>query len=198
MPWCGCCCTPPSLSGCCSSSRTSTGLTSRRCCCFGSSCAAAPDRPCWSSRPTATWRRRPPARWLACSPTSDGRLAWRRSASAACGRSETAALVAAHLGRESVDGASAQRLFDQTGGNPFFIEELLHSPAAAPAAAAVPEGVKDVIGRRLDRLPAATLEALTLAAVLGSDFRLATLQVVAVERHRRTSSRRSRLRWRPG
>ena len=96
--------------------------------------------------------------------------------------SETAELVVAHLGRGSVDSASAQRLFDQTGGNPFFIEELLHTPAAAPAAAvAVPEGVKDVIGRRLDRLPPATLETLTLAAVLGSDFRLATLQAVAVD-----------------
>ncbi len=96
--------------------------------------------------------------------------------------SETAALVAAHLGRGSVDSALAQRLFDQTGGNPFFIEELLHTPAAARAApVAVPEGVKDVIGRRLDRLPPATLETLTLAAVLGSDFRLATLQAVAVE-----------------
>src|SRR5918994_1768353 len=96
--------------------------------------------------------------------------------------SETAELVVAHLGRGSVDSASAKRLFDQTGGNPFFIEQLLHTPAAAPAApVAVPEGVKDVIGRRLDRLPPATLETLTLAAVLGSDFRLATLQAVAAD-----------------
>jgi hypothetical protein len=96
--------------------------------------------------------------------------------------SETAELVVAHLGRGSVDSALAQRLFDQTGGNPFFIEELLHTPDAAPTApVAVPEGVKDVIGRRLDRLPPATLETLTLAAVLGSDFRLATLQAVAFD-----------------
>jgi hypothetical protein len=96
--------------------------------------------------------------------------------------SETAELVVAQLGRGSVDSAFAQRLFDQTGGNPFFIEELLHTPAVAPAASlAVPEGVKDVIGRRLDRLPPATLETLTLAAVLGSDFRLATLQAVVAD-----------------
>jgi AAA ATPase domain len=94
--------------------------------------------------------------------------------------SETAELVAAHLGRGSLDGASAKRLFDQTGGNPFFIEELLHTPAPA-ASLGLPEGVKDVIGRRLDRLPSATLETLTLAAVLGSDFRLATLQAVAAD-----------------
>ena len=96
-------------------------------------------------------------------------------------RSEAAALVAAHVGG-SADDALASRLFDQTGGNPFFIEELLHTAPAAPAACvAVPEGVKDVIGRRLDRLAPATLETLTLAAVLGSDFRLATLQAVAAD-----------------
>ena len=95
---------------------------------------------------------------------------------------ETAALVEAHVGGGYADGALASRLFDQTGGNPFFIEEVLHTAPAAPAAGvAVPEGVKDVIGRRLDRLAPATLETLTLAAVLGSDFRLATLQAVAVE-----------------
>ena len=96
--------------------------------------------------------------------------------------SDTAALVAAHVGRADVDGELAQQLFEQTGGNPFFIEELLHTPAAAPVApVALPEGVKDVIGRRLDRLAPATLEALTLAAVLGTDFRLATLQAVDVD-----------------
>ena len=96
---------------------------------------------------------------------------------------ETAALLAAHAGRGDVDDAFAQRLFEQTGGNPFFIEQLLHAPPAAPPVApvAVPEGVKDVIGRRLDRLAPATLEALTLAAVLGSDFRLATLHAVDME-----------------
>jgi len=95
-------------------------------------------------------------------------------------RFETEALIAAHLGRKSVDSALTQRLYDQTDGNPFFIEELLHTPPQAEAArGAVPEGVKGVIGRRLDRLAPATLETLTLAAVLGSDFGLAALEAVA-------------------
>ena len=34
--------------------------------------AAAPDRVCSSSRPTATWTRTPAARWVTCSPTSGG------------------------------------------------------------------------------------------------------------------------------
>jgi tetratricopeptide (TPR) repeat protein len=96
--------------------------------------------------------------------------------------SETAALAAAHLGCRSVDRAIAQRLFEQTDGNPFFVEELLHSPAAPATSFALPQGVKDVIGRRLDRLTPETLEVLTLAAVLGSDFRLATLQAVVGDR----------------
>ena len=97
-------------------------------------------------------------------------------------RAEVASLALAHLGRRSIDRAWTQRLFGQSGGNPFFVEELLHTPPAAPAERiAVPEGVKDVIGRRLDRLAPATLEILTLAAVLGSDFRLAALQAVALD-----------------
>ena len=96
-------------------------------------------------------------------------------------RSETAALVGAGAGHKSADAALAERLCDRTGGNPFFIEELMHSLAEAPdAATSVPEGVKDVIGQRLDRLRPPALEALTLAAVLGTDFRLSTLQIVAL------------------
>ena len=98
------------------------------------------------------------------------------------GSSETSELMAAHLGRGSVDGGYVERMCEQTAGNPFFIEELLHSPGDERAApAVVPEGVKDIIGRRLDRLAPATLEILTLAAVLGSDFRLATLKAITAE-----------------
>ena len=95
---------------------------------------------------------------------------------------ETAALVAVRAGQQATDGALAERLCTQTGGNPFFIEELMHSLDEAPdAAARVPKGVKDVIGRRLDRLPPPALETLTLAAVLGIDFRLSILRLAARE-----------------
>ena len=43
---------------------------------------------------------------------------------------------AAHLGGDAADGDLAQRLFDQTGGNPFFIEELLHASTSAAARVA--------------------------------------------------------------
>ena len=97
-------------------------------------------------------------------------------------REEVDSLAAAHLGRGSIDPASTERLLEQTGGNPFFIEELMHTPLAEPAERLpVPEGVKDVIGRRLDRLAPQTLEMLTLAAVLGSDFRLSALQAIVLD-----------------
>jgi hypothetical protein len=95
-------------------------------------------------------------------------------------RSETAALVSARLGPDALDDALVKRLCDQTGGNPFFIGELLQS-STEETAAGVPPGVKEVIGRRLDRLPDATLDTLTLAAVLGRDFRLSTLTAVAAD-----------------
>ena len=57
-------------------------------------------------------------------------------------------------------------LMIQTDGNPFFLEELLHTPIApADGSFALTKGVKDVIGRRLDRLTPETLGTLTLAAV---------------------------------
>jgi tetratricopeptide (TPR) repeat protein len=94
-------------------------------------------------------------------------------------RPEATALVAA-LGRDALDGAAVKRLCSQTGGNPFFIEELLRA-SSEDSSSGVPPGVKEVIGRHLDRLPAETLELLTLAAALGTDFRLSTLLVVERE-----------------
>ncbi|HEY5882677.1 MAG TPA: AAA family ATPase, partial [Nakamurella sp.] len=56
----------------------------------------------------------------------------------------------------------ADRLRDRTGGNPFFLLELLRAgPDTMPAA------VGDVIGARVGRLPATTQRALRAAAALG-------------------------------
>jgi tetratricopeptide (TPR) repeat protein len=93
---------------------------------------------------------------------------------------EAAGLIAARAGRGAVDEPSVRRLCDETGGNPFFIQELLRSPSSAPEQH-VPAAVKHLIGRRLDQLPHASLEVLTLAAVLGNDFSLMELEAVAPE-----------------
>ena len=94
---------------------------------------------------------------------------------------DVAALVMARAGRSAADDVSVRRLCEETAGNPLFIEELLRSPAPDEGFR-VPPAVKHVIGRRLDRLPRAALEVLTLAAVLGSDFSLTALEVVAPDR----------------
>ena len=101
-------------------------------------------------------------------------------------RDDSRELVAAAAGRD-VDVAVAQAIHDRSGGNPFFTvqlarlladEELL-GDAAAVARVAVPAGVRDVLRRRLDQLPDATLELLRLAAVLGPDLDLLVLATTA-------------------
>jgi hypothetical protein len=81
----------------------------------------------------------------------------------------------------------AAAIHERSGGNPFFTvqlarlladEELLGDPAAV-ARVAVPAGVRDVLRRRLDQLPEATLELLRLAAVLGRDLELVVLAAAA-------------------
>ena len=60
---------------------------------------------------------------------------------------------------------------------------MLRSLAEAPdeRRPASPEGVKDLVSRRLARLGSDTVETLTAAAVLGRDFGLVTLEAM-VER----------------
>ncbi len=71
-------------------------------------------------------------------------------------------------------------------GNPFFTTELARmlgeqgqSGAAAVRATAVPNGVRDVLRRRVSRLPAATARLLEVAAVLGRQVDLDLLATVA-------------------
>ena len=74
----------------------------------------------------------------------------------------------------------------QTDGNPFFVEEVvahLIETGATDARAVLPEGVREVIGRRLSDLSEATNEILTVAAVIGREFTLTTVeQIVEMDR----------------
>src|SRR5262249_16660048 len=63
-------------------------------------------------------------------------------------------------------------LHERTGGNPLFVSQLL---AAGDAAGAPPRGVREEIGRQLERLSRRAREALVHAAALGRDFALAPL-----------------------
>lgn len=71
----------------------------------------------------------------------------------------------------------AAKLIEETGGNPLFSIEVLRTLAATgssamPTAVAATETVRDVIGRRVERLGAEVSMTLTMAAVIGRQFDL--------------------------
>ena len=81
-----------------------------------------------------------------------------------------ALVTAVHGGPVARDTVAA--LTDRTGGNPFYLREsarLMESEGALVALAEVPEGVRDVLRRRLARLPQAAVSVLRLAAVVGRE-----------------------------
>ncbi|MGJ6964797.1 ATP-binding protein [Streptosporangium sp. G11] len=80
----------------------------------------------------------------------------------------------AQLVREvcATDDATVAALAERTGGNPFYVREsarLLSSEGALVALSDVPEGVRDVLRRRLARLPEPAVAVLRLAAVAGRE-----------------------------
>jgi DNA-binding SARP family transcriptional activator len=95
-------------------------------------------------------------------------------------------LVTIHLGGLSGDEAAdllggdqalARALRDRTDGNPLFLTELRrHLSEGEGAGERVPPGVKEVIGRRLDRLGPEAVEVLTTAALAGNEIDLALLE----------------------
>ncbi|MFL5875160.1 MAG: AAA family ATPase [Solirubrobacteraceae bacterium] len=95
---------------------------------------------------------------------------------------DVARLIAAQSGGEAPD-AFAHEVATRTEGNPFFIEELLRhvdDPAHVPldGLGAVPDSVKDLLLRRLDRLDEDARRTLAVAAVAGRQFDLAMLEAV--------------------
>ncbi|MBO3750371.1 AAA family ATPase [Streptosporangiaceae bacterium NEAU-GS5] len=91
-------------------------------------------------------------------------------------------LVAAVCERP-VDAGTMASLAERTGGNPFYVREiarLLDSEGPAAAGRAwVPEGVRDVLRRRLARLPVAAVSVLRLAAVVGREADVEVLVAAA-------------------
>ena len=86
-----------------------------------------------------------------------------------------------------VDGETARGIAERTGGNPFFIKEtarLLDSEGTLAAATEVPAGVREVLQRRIARLPATAQTILRQAAVIGTETDADVLADVAgVEEH---------------
>ncbi|MGW6724556.1 BTAD domain-containing putative transcriptional regulator [Nocardia sp. NPDC055029] len=96
---------------------------------------------------------------------------------------DTAAVraVAAGAGLGSIDDDTAERLRERTGGNPLFVREVAKLAAAVGDLHAVPDGVRDVLSRRIARLPAGAARALRLAAVWGDDIDFDTLLELTAE-----------------
>ncbi len=107
-------------------------------------------------------------------------------------------LVEAHARRELDDHgrALARVIHGETAGNPFFVREVLRHLAEkgdlvrqgdawtvgqSIAEIDVPDSVREVVGRRLTRLPDRTDHMLALAAVLGEHFDLDVLAQAAGE-----------------
>ena len=99
---------------------------------------------------------------------------------------ETGALVAA-LGGPPATPAFVEQLHGDTEGNPFFIEEVVRHLAGVDGGlggalaldeAGVPEGVREVTGRRLARLGRPVRDMLATAAVIGREFDYDVLEEV--------------------
>ncbi|WP_190850898.1 BTAD domain-containing putative transcriptional regulator [Actinomadura sp. RB99] len=92
-----------------------------------------------------------------------------------------ARLIAAECGAD-VDEATVSALAERTGGNPFYVREsarLLSSEGALVATSEVPEGVRDVLRRRLARLPEPAVAVLRLAALAGREADVDALVLAA-------------------
>ena len=115
-------------------------------------------------------------------------------------REAVAELVRATCVRE-VDEEAVHTIVERTGGNPFFVRETARlldaesvdgQASAAELMSVVPSGVRDVLRRRIARLPATAQQILLQAAVIGRDVDVDVLIDVSA-----TRTRWSR-RWRPG
>jgi hypothetical protein len=106
---------------------------------------------------------------------------------------EDVAALAGEWGDAELAKVVGQALFNETEGNPFFIAETLRHLAdigairlvdgrwiadATAAEFAIPEGVREVVTRRLARLPEAARRVLAVAAVMGTEFELRPLAAV--------------------
>jgi DNA-binding winged helix-turn-helix (wHTH) protein/tetratricopeptide (TPR) repeat protein len=98
--------------------------------------------------------------------------------------SDVSRFIAVTAGRDASD-ALVRAVFEMTEGNPFFIHETvrlldaegrLDAAPETPWSVSLPQGVREVIGRRLDRLSDACNRVLTVAAVMGREFAVGVLE----------------------
>lgn len=90
-------------------------------------------------------------------------------------------LVRNLAGADGVPQALHGLIAARSGGNPFFIEEMVHSLEGAEDAGSivVPETIGALIAARMDRLPEAARHLARLAAVVGQSFSHRLVEAIA-------------------
>jgi DNA-binding SARP family transcriptional activator len=97
---------------------------------------------------------------------------------------DTTALIG-EFGNDPLPDHVNRALWEETRGNPFFLEEMVRHVRAGRVASGgngaagpleLPEGVREVIERRLATLSDRTRDVLTTAAVIGREFRIEVLE----------------------
>ena len=97
--------------------------------------------------------------------------------------------------REDIPWGLAEAVHRQTEGNPLFVQEVIRylveegllsreegqwrATRDTPLEMSIPEGLRDVVGKRLSGLNQECNRILSIASVIGREFRLAVLQKVA-------------------
>jgi class 3 adenylate cyclase len=108
------------------------------------------------------------------------------------GRAATASLLATLFRQETISAEFVEVIQRETEGNPFFIEEVIKAlieqgqiylqdgrwERKAIHDLAIPQSVKEAVGRRLSRLSQPCLEVLHTAAAMGKQFRFDELVAV--------------------
>ena len=90
------------------------------------------------------------------------------------------------FGADSLPEHVNRALFQETKGNPFFVEEMVRHLGTgrasdgngAPWPTELPEGIREVIGRRLATLSEQTHDVLAAASVIGREFRIELLEAL--------------------
>jgi predicted ATPase len=84
-----------------------------------------------------------------------------------------------------------EAVYTHTEGNPFFMTEVIRllsegrgltwEESAGPSSIGIPEGVREVIGQRLNRLSDRCNQALTMASIVGRGFDFKLLRILSSE-----------------
>ena len=98
---------------------------------------------------------------------------------------EEVAAYVSQLAGEAPPSSLAKRIYEETEGNPFFLSEIVNLmtqegtlDAGTAEDFVLPDGVREALGRRLDRLSEEANELLQIAAVVGREFAYDTLRML--------------------